>query len=149
MRSPRSADPKTHSAAKGPSQRQLQAGELIRHRIVDILAEGELRDPALVGVSITVGEVRCSPDLKQATVFVAPLGVTDPKASRLIADALNRASGFVRSRLAKALDMRHTPNLSFVADSSYEEAMRIEALLRQPTIARDLNKATKATDSES
>lgn len=140
MRSSRSGNSRGQIGAKGPSQRQLQAGELIRHSIVDILAEGDLRDPVLVGVSVTVGEVRCSPDLKQATVFVAPLGVTDPKTTRAIADALNRAAGFVRARLAKAIDMRHTPNLRFVADGSYEEAMRIERLLRQPDIARDIDR---------
>jgi len=121
------------------SQRQLQAGELLRHALVDVLAEGDLRDPVLVGVSITVGEVRCSPDLKQATVFVAVLGAPlGGEVNAKLADALNRASGFVRMRLGRRVDMKFTPNLSFVADTSYDEATRVDALLRRAEVARDL-----------
>lgn len=119
----------------GPSQRQLRAGEFVRHALVDILAREDLRDPELVGVSITIGEVRASPDLKHMTAFVAPLGAGD---SAKIAAALTRASGFIRSRLAKSIDMKFTPQLHFIADVSYDEATHIDELLRRPEVKRDL-----------
>lgn len=124
-----------HPRSGERSQRQLRAGELVRHALVDILAREDLRDPELVGVSITVGEVRASPDLKHMTAFVAPLGPGDPAK---IAAALTRASGFIRARLAKAVDMKFTPQLHFVADVSYNEATHIDELLRRPDVARDL-----------
>lgn len=119
----------------GPSQRQLRAGELVRHALVDILAREDLRDPDLVGVSITVGEVRASPDLKHMTAFVAPLGAGN---AQKIAEALTRAASFIRVRLAKSVDMKFTPQLHFVADVSYDEAAHINELLRSPQVARDL-----------
>lgn len=119
----------------GPSQRQLRAGELVRHALVDILQRDELRDPELVGVSITIGEVRASPDLKHMTAFVAPLGKGDPKA---IAAALTRSRAFLRGRLGRMVDLRHTPDLHFVADESYAEATHIDELLRRPEVRRDL-----------
>lgn len=118
------------------SQRQLRAGELVRHALVDILAREDLRDPELAGVSITVGEVRASPDLKHMTAFVAPLGAGDPAK---IAAALTRASGFIRARLARQVDMKFTPQLHFIADISYDEATHIDTLLRRPDVARDLD----------
>lgn len=123
--------------ASGPSQRQLRAGELIRHALVDVLARDELRDPDLAGVSITVGEVRASPDLKHMTAFVAPLGKGD---AQKIAAALTRASGFLRTRVARQVDMRHVPELHFVADTSYAEAQHINDLLARPDVARDLKR---------
>jgi ribosome-binding factor A len=122
-------------AASGPSQRQLRAGELVRHALVEILARENLRDPDLKGASITVGEVRASPDLKHMNVFVAALGDHDP---RRIAAALNRHAAFLRGRLGRSIELRFTPELHFLADLSYEEASRIEALLRSPDVTRDL-----------
>jgi ribosome-binding factor A len=127
----------------GPSQRQLRAGELVRHALVDILAREDLRDPELVGVSITVGEVRASPDLKHMTAFVAPLGAGDPQK---IAAALTRASGFLRARLAKAADLKFTPQLHFIPDVSYDEATHIDELLKRPEVARDLNEKDNETN---
>lgn len=116
-----------HNTAEGPSQRQLRAGELIRHALVDILAREEFRDPDLQGVSVTIGEVRTSPDLKHATVFCSPLvGSDNPKA---VADALNRASAFIRGRLGREIDMKFTPNLRFIPDTSYDEANAMDRLL--------------------
>ena len=120
----------------GPSQRQLRAAELVRHALVDILAREDLRDPDLVGVSITVGEVRASPDRKHMTAFVSPLGVGDPQK---IAAALGRAQGFLRSRLAKSAELKFTPQLHFIPDVSYDEATHIDALLKRPDVARDLD----------
>ncbi len=120
----------------GPSQRQLRAGELVRHALVDILAREDLRDPALQGVSVTIGEVRCSPDLKHATVFCAPLGGGDEAA---LAEGLNRAAGFLRGRLGREIDMKFTPELHFQADTSYDEASEMDALLSRAEVRRDLN----------
>ena len=122
--------------ADGPSQRQLKAGELVRHALVDILAREDFRDPDLQGVSVTVGEVRCSPDLKHASVFVAPLGPGDPEK---LAAGLNRASGFLRGRLGREVELKFTPNLHFLADASYDEASKIDALLRRSDVVRDLD----------
>ena len=120
---------KRHSSSGpvGPSQRQLRAGELVRHARVDILAREEFRDPALQGVSVTIGEVRTSPDLKHAVVFCSPLvGSSDAKA---VADALNRASSFLRGKLGRQIDMKFTPQLRFLADQSYDEATAMDKLL--------------------
>jgi ribosome-binding factor A len=113
----------------------LRAGELVRHALVDILAREDLRDPDLQGVSITIGEVRGSPDLKHMNVFVAALGDHDPQK---IAKALDRCAGFLRGRLARAVDLRFTPELHFIPDVSYDEASHIDALLRSPEVKRDL-----------
>lgn len=120
---------------KPPSQRQLRAGELIRHALMDILAREEFADPDLAGKSITVTEVRISPDLKNATAFVAPLGGEDMDKT---AKALNRAQGFLRMRVAGQVELRHAPVLRFVADDSYDEARRIDQLLASPRVRRDL-----------
>lgn len=112
--------------AKGPSQRQLRMGELLRHVLSEIMARGEFRDPALVGTSITVTEVRPSPDLKNATVFVTPLGGADVNT---VVDALQHARGYLRAQIAGKIEAKFTPNLSFKADTSFAAAERIEALL--------------------
>ncbi len=109
-----------------PSQRQLRAGELVRHALVDILAREEFRDPDLQGISITIGEVRCSPDLRHANVFCSPLGGGDMEA---LAAGLNRAASFLRGRLGRQIEMKFTPELHFIADKSYDEAMAMDALL--------------------
>lgn len=121
--------------AAGPSQRQLRAAELVRHALVGVLARGEFRDPALLNVSITVGEVRASPDLRHMHVFVAPLGGGDPMA---LADALNKAAVFLRGRLAREVELRNVPLLHFLADTSYSMAQRIDSALAAPEVARDL-----------
>lgn len=125
------------SGGAAPSQRQLRAGELVRHALVEILARDELRDPDLKGVSITIGEVRASPDLRHMTVFVSPLGSGD---ARLVAAALTRSAGYLRGKLGRMITMRVTPDLHFLPDLSYEEAQHIEDLLRSPEVARDLNR---------
>jgi ribosome-binding factor A len=119
----------------GPSQRQLRAAELVRHALVNILAREDLRDPHLAGVSVTVGEVRASPDLKHMTAFVSALGPNDP---RVVAQALTRISAFLRGRLARSTGLRFTPELHFEPDVSYEEARHIDELLASPEVARDL-----------
>lgn len=113
----------------------MRVGEEIRHVLAGILAKGELRDPALSGVAITVSEVRPSPDLKNATVYVMPLAGVNQDA---IIAALNRAAGHLRGRLGQSVHLKFTPALKFVADESFQEAAHINALLREDRVARDL-----------
>jgi ribosome-binding factor A len=122
--------------SKAPSQRQLRVGEAIRHSLADVLMRGELRDPELAGRSITVTEVRVSPDLKNATAFVMPLGGGD---SGAVVAALGRAAPFLRAQVAKAIRLRHAPQIRFEIDTSFEHAGRIERLLHDPAVARDLD----------
>lgn len=130
---------KSAPAGTPPSQRQLRAGELVRHALVDILSREELRDPGLQGVSVTIGEVRCSPDLKHANIFVTPLGDSDPKHQEALTAALNRASKFLRGRLAREIDMKYTPELHFLTDDSYDAASAMDRLLDSPQVQRDLD----------
>ncbi|HKT54638.1 MAG TPA: 30S ribosome-binding factor RbfA [Caulobacteraceae bacterium] len=123
------------AASAGPSQRQLRAGELVRHALVEILREEDLEDPALSGVSVTVTEVRMSPDLKHATCFVEPLGGAHAPE---VVEGLNRAARFLRGRLGRAVELRFTPDLRFVHDESFEEAARMDSLLADPRVRRDL-----------
>ncbi len=124
---------------KGPSQRQLRAGELVRHALVEIFAREDLRDPDLSGMSLTVSEVRMAPDLKQATVFVAPLGssIEQDKHPEIV-KALGRAAPHLRHLLGQKIEMKYTPALIFRSDESFAEARRIDELLASPAVARDL-----------
>ena len=126
----------TARSQRPASQRQLRVGEEMRHVLARLLARGDLRDPALADRTLTVTEVRVSPDLKNATAFVVPLGgggMADAIA------ALNRAAGFVRGQLGREMTLRHVPRLSFVADRSFDEAGRVEAILARPQVRRDLD----------
>jgi ribosome-binding factor A len=118
-----------------PSQRQLRVGEDLRHTLTQVLREAHIHDPDLVDRSITVTEVRVSPDLKNATVFVMPLGGA---AADAVLPALRRAAPFLRGQLARHVTLRYTPRLSFEIDATFDEADRIDALLRKPVVARDL-----------
>ena len=118
-----------------PSQRQLRVGEELRHAVVEILARGHFRDPVLDGAQVTVTEVRISPDLRNATAFVVPFGGGD---SKELVTALNRAAGFFRGRLAQAVKLRVSPNIHFEVDTTFEKAKRIEQLLHDPRVARDV-----------
>ena len=129
------------TSAKGPSQRQLRAGELIRHTLVEIFAREDLRDPVLAGLSITVSEVRMSPDLKQATAFCTPLGASvDAEPHDDVIKALNRAGPHIRHLLAARIELKFTPALIFRDDASFDEARRIDALLAGEKVRRDLEK---------
>ena len=121
-----------------PSQRQLRAGEIIRHALADVIAREDLRDPELNGVLVTVGEVRCSPDLRRAKVYVAPLGDDSEAGRARLAGALNRAGAFLRGRLGREIDLKFTPELHFIADKSYDEATAIDKLLSDPRVRRDV-----------
>ena len=119
-----------------PSQRQLRVGELIRHAIAEILQRGEVHDPASRGLVVTVPEVRMTPDLRLATVFVMPLGGKD--ADTLLA-ALDRHRKFLRGEVAHRVNLRYAPELRFRLDNSFDEGERIDSLLRSPEVKRDLD----------
>ncbi|UCH73674.1 MAG: 30S ribosome-binding factor RbfA [Rhodospirillales bacterium] len=121
---------------RSPSQRQLRVGEELRHVLADILARGELRDPALKDLPITVSEVRPSPDMRHATAFVMPLGGGNDAAA--VVAALNRAAPYLSRELGRRITMKYTPTLHFSLDVVFDEAQRIDSLLRQPGVARDL-----------
>jgi ribosome-binding factor A len=123
--------------ARPPSQRQLRVAEEIRHVLAGLFGRGEIRDPELADVAVTVTEVRIGPDLKRATVFVTRLGRSDIDQKL---PALRRAAPFLRSQVAKALRLRAAPDLSFLADTSIDYAMHVDELLRAPDVARDLDK---------
>lgn len=118
-----------------PSQRQLRVGEEIRHMLAALFRRGDFRDPALQALNVTVTEVRISPDLRNATAFVTPLGGEQIGET---VKALRRASGFLRTQVAHELKLRYAPTLSFEADTSFDAASRIDALLHRPEVARDL-----------
>ena len=123
------------SGGSPPTQRQLRVGEELRHVLAGVLARGELRDPALQDLSITVTQVRISPDLRNATAYVMPLG-GDRAADSLA--ALRRAAPFLRGQVARSVDLRLVPQLDFAIDTSFDHAQRIDGLLRRPEVARDL-----------
>lgn len=133
------------SGPSGPSQRQLRAGELIRHALVYILREEDIHDEALVGVSVTVTEVRLSPDLKHATCFVEPLGAgveaapTSGHESAII-KALNAHAKFLRGQLGRRLDMKFTPDLRFRHDESFDAASHMDRLFDDPRVRADLER---------
>ncbi len=123
--------------AKAPSQRQLRVGEELRHILAQVLDRADLHDPAVHDTPITVTEVRVSPDLKNATAFVVPLG-GDAAVTDRVLEGLNRAASYLRRILAEKVRLRHIPRIKFLADMSFDEARHIEDLLREPTVARDL-----------
>ena len=125
---------RNRGGGSAPSQRQLRAAELVRHALVEVIAREDLRDPDLIGASITIGEVRASPDLKHMTVFVSALAGDN----QAIARGMTRSAIFLRTRLGRAIDLRFTPELHFQADGSYEEACHIDELLASPRVAQDL-----------
>lgn len=117
------------------SHRLLRVGELLRHAISELLMRGDIRDPALEGSSITVTEVRVSPDLRNGTVFVMPLGGSH---TGEILEGLERCSGYIRGQMSKAVTLRYVPKLKFELDHTFDEAGRIDRLLKDPRVARDL-----------
>lgn len=119
----------------GPSQRMLRVGELVRHALADIFARGEIEDEALVGSVVTVPEVRMTPDLKLANAYVMPLGGVHAEE---IVDALNRHAKYIRGRVAPRINMKYAPDIRFFVDDTFEEAGRIDELLRSDRVRRDL-----------
>ena len=120
----------------GPSQRMLRVGELVRHALADMFARGDVEDDALRGAVVTVPEVRMTPDLKIANAYVMPLG---GQHAEEIAAALNRHRKFIRGRVAPQINMKYAPEVRFYVDDTFDEASRIDALLRSDKVQRDLD----------
>jgi ribosome-binding factor A len=119
----------------GPSQRQLRVGEALRHALAEVMRENDIRDPELGGVSVTITQVKPSPDMRYATVYCEPLGGQNAKQ---IVAALNRHKGFLRGEMGHLLTMKFTPELRFVEDESFAEAEKIETILKSERVSRDL-----------
>jgi len=122
--------------AKGPTQRSLRAGEVVRHALAEILARGEIHDPVIAGHLITVPEVRMSADLRMATLYIVPLGGQD---AAVVLAALERNKRYLRGEIARRVNLKFAPDIRFRIDQRFEEAERIERLLRSPQVRRDLN----------
>jgi ribosome-binding factor A len=122
---------------KGPTQRQLRVGELIRHKLAEMLARGEIYDDVLAAHVTTITEVRMSPDLRLATAYVMPLGGKDTKT---VIDALTRNAKFIRGEIAHAVDLRVAPDVRFREDDTFEEVSRIDRLLHSERVRRDVEK---------
>jgi ribosome-binding factor A len=130
-------------SAPGGSQRQLRVGETVRHALAEILVGGSVHDPDLEGHIITVPEVRMSPDLKLATIYVMPLGGRD---TEIVIAALERNKKFLRGEVARRVNLKFAPDVRFRVDERFDEAERIEKLLRTPAVQKDL--APGQQDSE-
>jgi ribosome-binding factor A len=119
-----------------PSHRQLRVGESLRHALSEILSRGDVRDADLEGVSVTVTQVKPSPDMRHATVYCEPLG---GKNARNVVDALNRHRGYIRGIMGRMVTLKFTPDLRFEEDTSFAEAQKIETILKSARVQRDLN----------
>ena len=124
-------------AATGPSQRMLRVGELVRHKVASLLSRGEIHDDVLAAHVITIPEVRMSPDLKLATVYVMPLGGKDIKP---VLAAFERNKRFIRGEIAQTVNLKFSPDVRFREDESFAEATRIDRLLDSPKVKQDLDK---------
>ncbi len=127
-----------HSASKSaPSQRQLRVGEIMRHALAEMLVRGEIHDEVIAAHVITISEIRMSPDLKLATIYVMPLGGQDLGP---VLEALGNNRRFIRGELARAVNLKFAPDIRFRADESFEEAPRIDRLLDSPKVRQDVDK---------
>lgn len=133
------------SGAKSPSQRQLRVGEELRHALARVLLHGGFKDPLLGSSNITVTEVQVSPDLRNATAFVTPLGGGGMEET---VTALNRAAGFIRGRLAPELRLRYLPRLQFAADRSFDNAVRMRQAMASPRVLHDLPAAAEDAEDQ-
>ena len=120
-----------------PTQRQLRIGELIRHKLAEMLVRGDIHDDVIASHVITVPEVRLSPDLKLATAYVVTLGDTDTAA---VIEALMRNRRYIRAELAQAVNLKFAPDIRFRRDETFEEASRIDQLLASSKVRQDVDK---------
>jgi ribosome-binding factor A len=125
-----------NKSERAPSQRQLRVGELVRHVLADVLARGEVHDPVIQCHLITIPEVRMTADLRLATIYMMPLGGHDIDA---VLAALNRNKSFLRGEIARRVNLKFAPEIRFTIDNRFDEAERIERLLRTPAVQRDLH----------
>ena len=131
--------------ARPPSQRQLRVGELIRHAVAELLARGEIMDDEVSRLMITVPEVRVSPDLRNATVYITPLGGGDHQVAE---KAMARHARFIRGQVAHKINLRFAPELTFRYDDRFDESAHIDALLHSPDVARDLERPQGDADDD-
>jgi ribosome-binding factor A len=136
---PRRHHQRDSSISNAPSQRQLRVGELIRHALAEMLTRGEVHDPVIEGHLITVPEVRMTADLRLATIYVMPLGGRDTEP---VLEALERNKRFLRGEIAHRVNLKFAPEIRFRIDERFDEAERIEKLLRSPAVQRDLDDDT-------
>jgi ribosome-binding factor A len=136
---------KFDQAAAGPSQRQQRVAELVRHALAEVLARGDIQDDVITRHVITIPEVRMSPDLKLATAYVMPLGGKDEDA---VLAALERHRKVLRQEVARRVNLKFAPELRFRRDDSFDEAARIDALLRSERVQRDIGRDSDTPDDE-
>ena len=128
----------TQHKSTGPSQRQLRVGELIRHALAEMLSRGEIHDDVLAAHVVTVSEVRMSPDLRVASIYVMPLGGKDLQP---VLGALDRNRKYIRGEIAHTVNLKFAPEIRFLPDETFDEAKRIDDIFRSPKVAQDLKKA--------
>ena len=126
---------RVHQKGGEPSQRMLRVAELIRHAVAQLLSRGEINDPELEGVVVTVPTVKMSPDLKLATIYVLPMG---GEGRDKIVAALDRHKKFLRGEISHRVNLKYAPDIRFRVDESFDNAQRIDALLNSPKVAQDL-----------
>ena len=137
--------PKRFESSSGPSQRQQRVAELVRHALAEVLQRGDIQDEVLTSHVVTIPEVRMSPDLRLATAYVMPLGGRD---ERPVLEALNRNRKVLRAEVAHRVNLKFAPDLRFLRDETFDEAARIDALLRTEKVQRDVNKPSGDADEE-
>ncbi|HEX2725402.1 MAG TPA: 30S ribosome-binding factor RbfA [Beijerinckiaceae bacterium] len=137
--------PKRFEATSGPSQRQQRVAELVRHALAEVLQRGDIQDEVLASHVVTIPEVRMSPDLKLATAYVMPLGGRDEKA---VLQALDRNRKALRTEVAHRVNLKFAPDLRFLRDETFDEAARIEALLRSDKVQQDIRIADDESGEE-
>ncbi|MBA4130572.1 MAG: 30S ribosome-binding factor RbfA [Hyphomicrobium sp.] len=128
---------KKSTSGKGPTQRMLRIGEMVRHKLAELLIRGEIHDDVLASHVISITEVRISNDLKLATAYVMPLGGKD---TEKVLAALTKHKGFIRAEIAQTLDLRYAPEIRFREDETFEEVSRIDELLYSEKVRRDVEK---------
>jgi ribosome-binding factor A len=137
--------PKRSESPTGPSQRQQRVAELVRHALAEVLARGDIQDPVLTSHVVTIPEVRMSPDLKLATAYVMPLGGQD---ERDVLAALERNRKILRQEVARRVNLKFAPDLRFRRDETFDEAARIDALLRSEKVRRDVAKGDEQDNED-
>ena len=135
--------PKRFDPSAGPSQRQQRVAELVRHALAEVLSRGDIQDPVLTSHVVTVPEVRMSPDLRLATAYVMPLGGRDEKP---VLQALDRHRKVLRQEVARRVNLKFAPDLRFLRDETFDEASRIDALLRSERVRRDVAQGSDEED---
>jgi len=128
---------KKSTSGKGPTQRMLRIGEMVRHKLAELLIRGEIHNDVLASHVISITEVRISNDLKLATAYVMPLGGKD---TEKVLAALTKHKGFIRAEIAQTLDLRYAPDIRFREDETFEEVSRIDELLYSEKVRRDVEK---------